>query len=101
MRREWAERVDRLGRHGLRVIACAMKMGTGAEAAPYERLTFAGLIALEDPARANVPAAIADCRKAGGSRSGLPENVGRAPEPQVGRCGSRHGSRPRITRRLT
>ena len=43
----------------------------------------------------------AHCRKAGGSRRGLPENVGRAPEPQDGRCGSHHGTRPKITRRLT
>ena len=65
MRRDWAEHVDHLGHHGLRVIACAMKVATGAEAAPYEELTFAGLIALEDPARANVPEAIAECRQAG------------------------------------
>lgn len=65
MRHSWAERVDHLGHHGLRVIGCAMKMGTGADIAPYEGLTFAGLIALEDPARENVPEAIADCRRAG------------------------------------
>ena len=65
MRHDWAQRVDHLGHHGLRVIGCAMKMGTGADIAPYEGLTFAGLIALEDPARENVPEAIADCRRAG------------------------------------
>ena len=65
MRNDWAQRVDHLGHHGLRVIGCAMKMGTGADVAPYEGLTFAGLIALEDPARENVPEAIADCRRAG------------------------------------
>jgi Ca2+-transporting ATPase len=64
-RREWLARVDQLGLHGLRVIACAMKMSSDAEGAPYARLTFAGLIALEDPARANVPEAIQDCRQAG------------------------------------
>lgn len=65
MRRDWAQRVDHLGHHGLRVIGCAMKMEAGVDFAPYEGLTFAGLIALEDPARENVPEAIADCRRAG------------------------------------
>ncbi|RDV04171.1 cation-translocating P-type ATPase [Undibacter mobilis] len=64
-RRGWTEHIDHLGHHGLRVIACAMKMATGADEAPYQALTFAGLIALEDPARANVPDAIEDCRRAG------------------------------------
>ncbi len=54
----------------------------------------------ETPGRvAGRPAA--HCRKAGGSRRGLPENVGRAPEPQVGRCGSQRSTRRRVTRRLT
>ncbi|WP_445217085.1 cation-translocating P-type ATPase [Bradyrhizobium sp. Pa8] len=64
-RTEWLSRADRLGHHGLRVIACAMKRGTLADVAPYERLVFVGLIGLEDPARADVPQALQDCRQAG------------------------------------
>jgi Ca2+-transporting ATPase len=65
MRGEWHARVEELGHHGLRVLACAMKSGTRADAAPYEGLTFVGLIGLEDPARADVPQAIQDCQQAG------------------------------------
>ncbi len=64
-RREWHERVEALGHHGLRVLACAMKIGAQADDTIYEGLTFVGLIALEDPARADVPQAIQDCRQAG------------------------------------
>ena len=46
-------------------IACAMKTSSQADAPPYEDLTFVGLIGLEDPARADVPHAIQDCRAAG------------------------------------
>jgi Ca2+-transporting ATPase len=65
MRAEWLSRADQLGAHGLRVLACAMKMDTLADVAPYERLILVGLIGLEDPARADVPQAIQDCRQAG------------------------------------
>jgi len=61
----WSERIDHLGLHGLRVLACASKRGTRADEAPYEDLTFLGFIALEDPAREDVPQAIEDCRRAG------------------------------------
>ncbi len=64
-RAEWLSRVEHLGHHGLRVLACATKTGTQADATPYEDLTFVGLIGLEDPARADVPHAIQDCRQAG------------------------------------
>jgi Ca2+-transporting ATPase len=62
---DWLGRVEHLGHHGLRVLACAVKRATQADAAPYEGLTFVGLIGLEDPARADVPQAIQDCRRAG------------------------------------
>ena len=64
-RAKWLERVDQLGHHGLRVLACAMKTSTLANAAPYDDITFLGLIALEDPARADVPHAIQACQEAG------------------------------------
>ena len=62
---EWLARADHLGHHGLRVLACAMKTKRQADAAPYEGLVLVGLIGLEDPARADVPQAIGDCRGAG------------------------------------
>jgi Ca2+-transporting ATPase len=64
-REEWLKRVGNFGRHGLRVLACAVKTGSDPDAAPYENLTLLGLIGLEDPARADVPHAIRDCRNAG------------------------------------
>jgi Ca2+-transporting ATPase len=64
-RAEWLGRADQLGHHGLRVLACAMKVDTQADGAPYEGLVLIGLIGLEDPARADVQQAIQDCRRAG------------------------------------
>jgi len=64
-RKEWLDRVEHLGHHGLRVLAGAAKTGKSADAEPYEGLTFLGLIGLEDPARADVPQAIEDCHRAG------------------------------------
>jgi Ca2+-transporting ATPase len=65
MRAEWAERIEHLGHHGLRVLACATKQIPEGDADPYAELIFLGLIGLEDPARADVPQAIRDCRTAG------------------------------------
>ena len=64
-RAEWLARADQLGHHGLRVLACAMKMEAQPDSAPYEGLVLIGLIGLEDPARADVPNAIQDCHRAG------------------------------------
>lgn len=64
-RAHWLAAMETLGREGLRVLACAVKTGADPDALPYEDLVFAGLIGLEDPARADVPAAIADCHRAG------------------------------------
>jgi Ca2+-transporting ATPase len=64
-RRQWTDRVEELGRNGLRVLACASKTEADPAAAPYEGLTFLGLLGLEDPARADVPHAIRDCQRAG------------------------------------
>ncbi|MTV15480.1 cation-transporting P-type ATPase [Bradyrhizobium elkanii] len=85
MRAEWLSRADQFGHHGLRVIACAMKMDGLADVAPYEGLVLVGLIGLEDPARADVPQAIRDCRQAGirvvmvtGDHSVTARSIGRA-----------------------
>jgi P-type Ca2+ transporter type 2C len=64
-RAQWMRRVDQLGQRGLRVLACATKAVSDADAAPYAGLTFVGLVGLEDPARADVPKAIQDCKAAG------------------------------------
>ncbi|WP_199178499.1 cation-translocating P-type ATPase [Acidimangrovimonas sediminis] len=64
-RQAWLDRVTELAHHGLRVLACAAKTEATPDAAPYENLTFLGLIALEDPARLDVPEAIAACQEAG------------------------------------
>ena len=65
MRRLWSRRIEVLGGLGLRVLACAFGSDTNREERPFEGLTFQGLIGLEDPARADVPPAIAACRRAG------------------------------------
>jgi len=64
-RNRWSERIGLLGQHGFRVLACAFKIGTQADAPPYAGLTFVGLVALEDPVRSDVPEAIAACHQAG------------------------------------
>lgn len=61
----WSGRIAELGQHGLRVLACATKLEAAADAQPYRELIFVGLVGLEDPARADVPHAIRDCRHAG------------------------------------
>lgn len=97
MRSDWLRRVDHLGHHGFRVIACATKKAGHEDRAPFEDLTLVGLIALEDPARTDVPHAIQACQQAGirvvmvtgdhavtarsiGRAIGLPETHGRIPE---------------------
>ena len=64
-RADWLNRIETLGRQGLRVLACAAKTGTTAGEDPYDGLIFLGLIGLEDPARVDVPDAIRGCREAG------------------------------------
>ncbi len=64
-RQQWSGRVAELGQHGLRVLACATKTDAAVDAEPYRELVFVGLLGLEDPARADVPHAIRDCRHAG------------------------------------
>ncbi len=64
-RAEWLGHVEHFGAQGLRVLACATKTGAHPDDAPYGGLMFLGLIALEDPARPDVPAAIQACRRAG------------------------------------
>ena len=64
-RREWLARNDALAGEGLRVLALAGKVVDREDAPAYEDLTFVGLVALLDPPRADVNAAIARCRASG------------------------------------
>ncbi|WP_274534747.1 cation-translocating P-type ATPase [Methylobacterium sp. Leaf94] len=61
----WRRRVEDLAARGLRVIACAERSGGAAGGHPFRDLTFLGLVGLEDPARSDVPEALAACRAAG------------------------------------
>lgn len=87
LRNEWLTHGDELSRHGLRVLACAMKTGTRSDSEPYEGLVLVGLIGLEDPVRADVPQAIRACHQAGirvvmvtGDHAVTAQSIGRAAE---------------------
>ncbi|WP_199540057.1 cation-translocating P-type ATPase [Paraburkholderia kururiensis] len=84
-RAQWLAHAEQLGRDGLRVLACALKTAADPDMPPYAGLTLAGLIGLEDPVRADVPQAIADCREAGirvvmvtGDHAGTARSIARA-----------------------
>ncbi|MBB3196314.1 Ca2+-transporting ATPase [Roseateles terrae] len=67
-RREIATQVAALAADGLRVLGVARAVFTAESLPPLQHdfdFEFVGLIALEDPVRADVPAAIAECRAAG------------------------------------
>ncbi|RFF30401.1 cation-translocating P-type ATPase [Wenzhouxiangella sediminis] len=67
----WHERLDGLAEKGLRVLAVAAGKSDGAGAALDESrlsdagLRLLGLVAFSDPPRAEVPEAVAACRRAG------------------------------------
>ncbi len=63
-----AEEVDRMASRGLRVLAVAeatLKSAPLPEGQHDFEFRFLGLVGLEDPVRAEVPAAVADCKRAG------------------------------------
>jgi Ca2+-transporting ATPase len=64
-RNAWLGRVTELGANGLRVLAFATQTRSCPDAPAFEALTFLGLVGLEDPPRADVPAAINACHAAG------------------------------------
>ena len=88
-RSEWLQRVADLAHHGLRVLAFAERRADDSAQALGEPqgggLTFLGLVGLEDPARQDVPDAIAACHRAGirvvmvtGDHAATAHSIGRA-----------------------
>jgi Ca2+-transporting ATPase len=61
----WLEQNAALASQGLRVLALASKRASVPDDAPYEALTFVGLVALQDPPRLGARDAVAACRAAG------------------------------------
>ncbi len=65
-RREALERsVAALAADGYRLIAVANGTGVAREVTPYDDLTLLGVIALQDPPRSDIPAAVDACHAAG------------------------------------
>ena len=67
-RQAWSDRVATLARSGHKVIICASTMlrdDQPNDAEPSEDYDIAGLLAFEDPPRAGVAGAAAECRRAG------------------------------------
>ncbi|MEO0997417.1 MAG: cation-transporting P-type ATPase [Pseudomonadota bacterium] len=64
-REAWQALNDRLACQGLRLLALAERHAQKPPQEPYEQLTLIGLVALLDPPRREVGAAIAECRRAG------------------------------------
>ncbi len=65
MRQSWLNQNTALAENGLRVLALATSSTTTTSTDPYHELTFAGLVAMEDPPRLDVAPAIATCKDAG------------------------------------
>ena len=61
----WKSRTDQMAARGMRVLAVAMRQLNAPQEAAYSDLTFLGILGLYDPPRADVRAAIAQCRSAG------------------------------------
>lgn len=65
LRQQWLKRNEEIANGGLRVLAVARKQVTGISEQPYADLCLVALVGMQDPPRAEVAEAIADCQKAG------------------------------------
>lgn len=61
----WLGHMQQMAREGLRVLALAEKTAASADDAPFEGLTFLGLVGLEDPPRADAASAVEAAQAAG------------------------------------
>jgi Ca2+-transporting ATPase len=64
-RRTWLTSNQTMAEDGLRVLALATKWAETCKAAPYQDLTFLGLVGLLDPPRKEVKEALSSCKEAG------------------------------------
>ncbi|MDY6838467.1 MAG: HAD-IC family P-type ATPase [Thermodesulfobacteriota bacterium] len=64
-RKAWLASNQEMAEEGLRVLALATKSAESCEAAPYQGLTFLGLVGLLDPPRKEVKQALSSCKEAG------------------------------------
>ncbi|MEQ8766459.1 MAG: cation-transporting P-type ATPase [Planctomycetota bacterium] len=64
-RAHWHARDEQIAAGGGRLLGLAQKTAASAEDAPYENLTWLGLVSLHDPPRKDVPDAIRACQDAG------------------------------------
>jgi Ca2+-transporting ATPase len=64
-RHRWLGRNQQMAEQGIRVLAMAEKRAESPDAAPYEGLTFLGLVGLSDPLRPESRQAVEACREAG------------------------------------
>jgi len=64
-REKWIRRNERMADQGLRVLAFAKKTVEDSGFRPYEKLTFSGLLGLQDPPREGIGESIGRCRDAG------------------------------------
>ena len=82
-RDKWLRKSDKMAGNGLRVLALAKKEVKSSDEAPYQDLTFLGLVGMLDPPRKEVKSAINKCQRAGmrvvmvtGDHAATAKNVG-------------------------